>query len=419
MITERNMVFANPQAYRVFPQIGNPYNTGITDTAIYEGYLQVTDDSGTTKSFTNTSTIDFTGFKGIIDIDQYTDTGSVKLGRWRITDTMENDIMSSMVLWYDLAKQGATNESMAADPRLIDHSGNGHHATCYNFAWGGMSAIGGYVMSMSNFALNGALANITLSKTKTSIHIELTDEFAGDYVIGCSPTDWDLTKDRTFCINSTYSQGFKLSYYNSNVGVPAVDIPANGDVFVPANPDSDCKVLYFNLNSIRGAGTIDIELLPAYPDALVSDGVDDFAQVLDLPLLNIEQGYTIIAKRTYLNDAKGCLASYRRANATSGPFALELVELNRTDSFGVTTHLKTSIPELITWQRKDSYNGTSISYKGTPFDDKVRCLTIFKLNPDSTFFNFIGQIALNSLILFNRDLTNEEIEWVKTNLITE
>lgn len=87
MITERNMIFANPQAYRVFPQIGNTYNTGITDTAIYTGYLQMTDSSGNTKSFSNTSTIDFTGFTGIVDIDQYTDTGSVKLGRWKILET--------------------------------------------------------------------------------------------------------------------------------------------------------------------------------------------------------------------------------------------------------------------------------------------------------------------------------------------
>lgn len=82
MITERNMVFANPQAYRVFPQIANPYNTGITDTAVFTGYIQVTDSNGTTKSFSNTNVIDFTGFTGTIDIDQYTDTGSVKLGRW-------------------------------------------------------------------------------------------------------------------------------------------------------------------------------------------------------------------------------------------------------------------------------------------------------------------------------------------------
>ena len=40
-----------------------------------------------------------------------------------------------MVLWYDLKKQGATNESMASNPTLRDLSGNGHDATCYNFAW--------------------------------------------------------------------------------------------------------------------------------------------------------------------------------------------------------------------------------------------------------------------------------------------
>ena len=44
-------------------------------------------------------------------------------------------IMDSMVLWYDLKRQGATNESMAANPVLEDLSGNGRHATCYNFAW--------------------------------------------------------------------------------------------------------------------------------------------------------------------------------------------------------------------------------------------------------------------------------------------
>lgn len=89
MITLQNMIFANPQAYRVFPQIANPYNTGITDTAIFTGYIQVTDSNGTTKSFSNTNIIDFSGFTGTIDIDQYTDIGSVKLGRWNIGQTEE------------------------------------------------------------------------------------------------------------------------------------------------------------------------------------------------------------------------------------------------------------------------------------------------------------------------------------------
>lgn len=48
---------------------------------------------------------------------------------------MEKSVMDAMVLWYDLKKQGATNESMQANPVLVDHSGNGHDANCQNFAW--------------------------------------------------------------------------------------------------------------------------------------------------------------------------------------------------------------------------------------------------------------------------------------------
>ena len=53
-------------------------------------------------------------------------------------------IRNSMILWYDLKKQGATNETMSTNPILKDLSGNGHNATCHNFAWSGMSGIGGY-----------------------------------------------------------------------------------------------------------------------------------------------------------------------------------------------------------------------------------------------------------------------------------
>ena len=44
-------------------------------------------------------------------------------------------IKNSMVVYYDIKKQGCTNESMKANPLLKDLSGNGHDATCYNFAW--------------------------------------------------------------------------------------------------------------------------------------------------------------------------------------------------------------------------------------------------------------------------------------------
>lgn len=120
MITLQNMIFANPQAYRVFPQIANPYNTGITDTAIFTGYIQVTDSNGTTKSFSNTNIIDFSGFTGTIDIDQYTDTGSVKLGRWVIGEADTPDEPDEPVdAWRMRVIASDTFNSMPADGIVI------------------------------------------------------------------------------------------------------------------------------------------------------------------------------------------------------------------------------------------------------------------------------------------------------------
>lgn len=54
-------------------------------------------------------------------------------------------IMDSLVCWYDPGKQQCTNESMADNPVLADLSGNGHDIECFNFAWAGMSGIGGII----------------------------------------------------------------------------------------------------------------------------------------------------------------------------------------------------------------------------------------------------------------------------------
>ena len=87
MITLQNMIFANPQAYQVFPNMVNTYNTGTIEEAVYTGHIVITDSSGNTHDFTNTSTIDFNNISGIVTIDNITNTGSVQLGRWNITSS--------------------------------------------------------------------------------------------------------------------------------------------------------------------------------------------------------------------------------------------------------------------------------------------------------------------------------------------
>lgn len=200
-------------------------------------------------------------------------------------------IRRSAVLWYDIAKQGATNETMAANPVLKDLSGHGHDATCYNFGW---------------------------------------------------------------------TEGSGISTTN-------------------------------------------------YPGALVSDGVDDYAMVEGLPILTPEKGYTIIAKRKPLSSS-GALASNRVQDSVSGAFAFEL-NATRTDSFGMTNNVIRT-ESLISYQTKSMYNGLKLHCGDIDGVDK---LLLFRLNPVA--MTYMCQSALYSVLLFNRDLTDEEIEWVKNNLI--
>lgn len=137
MITLQNMIFANPIAYQIFPNMVNTYNTSTTtEYAVYSGYLNLYKDNKLVKQFTGTSTIDLSDVSGRIRFDNVTGTYSTVVGEWDLAKSqdqiMEDNIKQAMVLWYDLKKQGTTNESMAENPMLRDLSGNGHDATCYN-----------------------------------------------------------------------------------------------------------------------------------------------------------------------------------------------------------------------------------------------------------------------------------------------
>ena len=529
MITLQNMIFANPQAYQVFPNMVNPYNTGTTELARYTGYLIITDNNGNTHSFTNTSTIDFTTISGLVTIDNVTDRGSVQLGRWRIPQsiiitnditvtvtpidevssdgatiipqyevkyntysngelsesivvtpdnitlqtnvqwiTVDNDqivvsantntearqgqviirvqfqeysamanynivqashdigqdIMQSMVLWYDLKKQGATNESMATTPTLIDHSGNGHDATCYNFAWSGMSGVGGYATNFSKRDSTLIDSDIyTLTDNKLIIN-QLS-----------STVEWLLIKNsnnkgipKSTCkVTGLENSGINLIYYymdeiNVRSGVNLTEglneLPES-ILFPDATSGTQIGLYASNIPTNTNID-LTIELLPLYPHALVSDGVDDYCLVEGLPLLNKEDGYTVIAKRKWLDeDNEGTTAFASKTTNTygnDGAFMFEYKDTNGTNkatkSFTHGTGLEEFEKNDITYQSSGSYNGYNVSV-GSAADVTVIILFRFCINNDG----YYGKFALYSLLLFNRDLTPEEIEWVKTNLI--
>ena len=207
--------------------------------------------------------------------------------------TMEERVEDSIILHYDVAKQGATNESMKADPRLIDLSGHGYDAVLNNFAW---------------------------------------TENSG--------------------INTT-----------------------------------------------------------TYPNSLMFDGVDDYGVVEEIPIFMSKVGFTVIAKRKILDTGKYCVATCS-PGTDKGAFIFEINEMG-VYSFGKNTSLKLDETNRITYMTSKTYNGITIN-KGT--DNSKGSLVIGRRSKTD---NRLLKGPIYIFMLFNRDLTTEEIEFVKQKYFSD
>lgn len=312
-------------------------------------------------------------------------------------------IRQSCMLWYDVARQGCTNEAMAADPVLRDLSGNGHDATCYNFAWAGMSGVGGYELSLTEFV------KMPSDDFLSSSRYECLIAEGNPYLLYTSGSKGHPA----FRVKvSGLSQPLKYSYSPSadSETVATFTIPSDGEYEMPQSFAND-KIAVVGFYT-RQAGLV-IELVPLYPGALVSDGVDDYCLVEGLPLLTRENGYTVIAKRKNLtSNQQSCLASKRNSASPNGAFVFELYANGyRADSFGYQNGISLLEESDISYQTSKSYNEIPIQ-AGEELDNNV--LNLFNLSG-----NYLANVALYSFVLFNRDLTKEEIEWVKTNMMQQ
>ena len=335
--------------------------------------------------------------------------GSKVWGRKPAVD--EQSIRDAMILWYDLKKQGATNESMATTSTLIDHSGNGHDATCYNFAWSGMSGVGGYADSYikTHWYIEKERVNATKTEAKINVTGILSTMISIYYQSNPDEQAYLVPSYKIKVIGLTDGQSITYRDVDNTV---TFTISNDGEYTLPEiNFAAAGKYYGFVFNKLQDSCNITIEQLPLYPHALVSDGVDDYCLVEGLPLLTKEQGYTVVAKRKYLTGIRqSCLASKRNSNQPDGAFVFELRRNSYiADSFGYQNGIAQLEESDISYQTSKSYNGKAINV-GKESDNNV--LQLLNLNN-----NYFANVALYSFLLFNRDLSTDEIEWVKTNLI--
>lgn len=167
-----------------------------------------------------------------------------------------------------------TNEILKANPYLQDHSGNNRPLKLNNFLFAAMSGVGGYDIASTNILPDRA--NVTVTDNRI-IHItkklSTTDNMVNIVPANSNPT-------HKFKITGL-SDGRQVSLVNRNGGFYTFD---NGEHEVTLTYPEGTTSLYNAIGVTGSAGDMDvtIEFIPRYPNALVTDGVDDYGQIQNL-----------------------------------------------------------------------------------------------------------------------------------------
>ncbi|WP_368149642.1 hypothetical protein [Bacteroides faecis] len=344
-------------------------------------------------------------------------------------------------LYYNIKKQGITNENHAEfNDQLIDFVG-GHNIQLNNIGWEGESGINSYpVIFGVNKTWNAQGSKeddkyyiYTSSANKYNItQIKISSSLFYSYI----KRNGELTSDNkdipSFKLKVTgldYDK-FYLAYYylkSSDVEVRNVtDITSDGIYELPKSFASDGSLTetnsYIGLSFIRKSANIPdvvknvnvtIEVLPTIEHALCLDGINDFGKVTGLPVL---KDYTICALRKWLygdsatSVETGSIVSKSKAN--QGAFILEqTLSLNPTrcgtwnfGTFNALTSDDKLNEESFTYQTKYSYNGNPIQ-AGAGIDSDSMWLGTIR-DGDSRF----SKLALWSLILFPYSLSEFLLE---------
>lgn len=174
-----------------------------------------------------------------------------------------------------------TNEILKANPYLQDFSGNNRPLKLNNFLFAAMSGVGGYDISSTNILPNRA--NVTVTDNRI-IHItkklSTTDNMVNIVPANSNPT-------HKFKVTGL-SDGRQVSLVNRNGGFYTFD---NGEHEVTLTYPEETTLLYNAIGVTGDIGDMDvtIEFLPKYPNALITDGVDDYGQVQ-----NLQQGVKML-----------------------------------------------------------------------------------------------------------------------------
>lgn len=310
---------------------------------------------------------------------------------------------------------GLTNEQMTENPVWKDLTGNGHDLQMKNFAWKGMSGVGGYTENYDSNKWYKVASRIDTTWTYKSFNVKSIkySNFAQlFYQSSSSDTGFRVLSCTIKVSGLTDGQGIE---YISNGAQPTVIMRIENDgIYHLPSFDFGAKNAYYGFRflKLQESCNITIEQLPLYPGALVFDGVDDYGTCDNFPILTKEKGYTVVALRQWDQDflnttLTGGLLSTRNYSTGEG-VAFEKIESSNKGYWnlgagGIIDFAKSPF----TWQTSKQYNNVGI-LKGDKNHGKPLCVGCGLSGGQQC-----GRFAIWELVFLDHDATEEELTKIK------
>lgn len=315
-------------------------------------------------------------------------------------------------LYYNIKKQGITNENHAEfNDQLIDFVG-GHNIQLNNIGWEGESGIGSYpvVLGINKTFRFGTQWEVSNSGAKMSC-VDIVDiSLYSLYYNVNNPEGGVITTEIpsfTIKVSGITDGSFGCLRYGYLAAPDAVAITefrmtADGTYTLPkcyggseALDKSKSCYVGFSVEKTNVPGSLIIEVLPTIENALCLDGINDFGKATGLPVL---KDYTVAADRE-IETSKGGIVS---KDNPDGAFICEIT--GEAYSYGAATSVSVDFKRKLSYQSKYIYNGSPIQL-GTDVDSDSMWLGAIR-DGDSRFSKF----ALWSLMLFPYSLSEFLLE---------
>lgn len=297
-------------------------------------------------------------------------------------------------VYYDVKKQGLSNDTPEADWYLKDFSGNGHDMQLYNFAKKLGSGIGKYEVDFNTWTPQSYVADFAYTSNK----LHITNIKGGNAIL------YTKKGANAMKVKITGIQSFNLvyRYIAENDVWEALEVDRDGIYELPASTTTT-KTYYtgFTVPYYTGDCDITIEQIPDYEGALVSDGINDYGKVENLP---IYKDYTVVADREIIDglaeNADGGVA-LKGESTIANSFIFDFN--NEVYSFAKGNSKTVDTERFISYQSKYVNNGVNIDV-GTGDDTDV--LYLAKLGKSDRY----SKLAFWSFLLFPYTLSEFLLE---------